>query len=65
MSFTDLDQQREILNRFSLPKSMKHSVVMRERVCVCAFRDRERVCVCVCGFVRLRDREIVKTHGTF
>ncbi len=26
MSFTDLDQGREILSRFSLPKSMKHSV---------------------------------------
>ncbi len=26
VSFTDLDQGREILNRFSLPKSMKHSV---------------------------------------
>jgi hypothetical protein len=25
VSFTDLDQGREILNRFSLPKSMKHS----------------------------------------
>jgi hypothetical protein len=24
--FTDLDQGREILSRFSLPKSMKHSV---------------------------------------
>ncbi len=29
VSFTDLDQGREILSRFSLPKSMKHSV------CVC------------------------------
>ncbi len=27
VSFTDLDQGREILSRFSLPKSMKHSVV--------------------------------------
>jgi hypothetical protein len=26
VSFTDLDQGREILSRFSLPKSMKHSV---------------------------------------
>ncbi len=26
VSFTDLDQEREILSRFSLPKSMKHSV---------------------------------------
>jgi hypothetical protein len=26
VSFTDLDQGREIFNRFSLPKSMKHSV---------------------------------------
>jgi hypothetical protein len=26
VSFTDLDQGREILNRFSLPKSMKHTV---------------------------------------
>ncbi len=25
VSFTDLDQGREILSRFSLPKSMKHS----------------------------------------
>ncbi len=27
MSFRDLDQRREILSRFSLPKSMKHSVL--------------------------------------
>ncbi len=26
VSFTDLDQGREILSRFSLPKSMKYSV---------------------------------------
>ncbi len=26
VSFTDLDQGREILNKFSMPKSMKHSV---------------------------------------
>jgi hypothetical protein len=26
VSFTDLDQEREILSRISLPKSMKHSV---------------------------------------
>ncbi len=26
LSFTDLDQGREILSRFNLPKSMKHSV---------------------------------------
>jgi hypothetical protein len=26
VSFTDLDQERDILSRFSLPKSMKHSV---------------------------------------
>ncbi len=28
VSFTDLDQGREILSRFSLPKSMKHSVAL-------------------------------------
>ncbi len=32
MSFTDLDQGREILSRFSLPKSMKHSVARVEVV---------------------------------
>ncbi len=31
VSFTDLDQGREILSRFSLPKSMKHSVVILTR----------------------------------
>jgi hypothetical protein len=30
VSFTDLDQGREILSRFSLPKSMKHSVLKFE-----------------------------------
>jgi hypothetical protein len=29
VSFTDLDQGREILSRFSLPKSMKHSEELR------------------------------------
>jgi hypothetical protein len=28
VSFTDLDQGREILSRISLPKSMKHSVAI-------------------------------------
>ncbi len=31
VSFTDLDQGREILSRFSLPKSMKHSVLSGSR----------------------------------
>ena len=34
VSFTDLDQGREILIRFSLPKSMKHSVVHHFVVCL-------------------------------
>ena len=32
VSFTDLDQGREILSRFSLPKSMKHSVRYRKNL---------------------------------
>ena len=34
VSFTDLDQEREILSRFSLPKSMKHSVDTSVTLCV-------------------------------
>ncbi len=32
VSFTDLDQGRDILSRFSLPKSMKHSVQFVSRM---------------------------------
>ncbi len=32
VSFTDLDQGREILSRFSWPKSMKHSVGQYQQV---------------------------------
>jgi hypothetical protein len=35
VSFTDLDQRREILSRFSLPKSMKHSVVLLSEKIFC------------------------------
>jgi hypothetical protein len=50
VSFTNLDHGREILSRFSLPKSMKHSVVVPKTFQSLSLyreneRERERVCV--------------------
>ncbi len=45
VSFTDLGQGREILSRFSLPKSMKHSVgsaITRDRNYYVSFRKVSR-----------------------